>query len=66
MGLFNFLKKRKALFRWHSERDSGILKIEFRGAFCQANARVFAIKELDSKLAECDVILAVDFVGIEE
>ena len=66
MGLFNFLKKRKAIFRWKSEYDSGTIKQEFRGAFCQAEARTYVIKKLDEALPEGDVILSVEFAGIEE
>lgn len=68
MGIFDIFKPRpmrKAIFRWTSEQNSGIIKQEFRGPFSQAETYAYVIKKLDETLPEGDVILSVEFVGIE-
>lgn len=61
----NLFTTRKAVFRWESNLDHGIVKVLFRGSFSQMEARQYALQQIVSNMRENESILDISFVGIE-
>ena len=65
--LHNLFTTRNAIFKWKSDLREGIIKVPFRGSFCQYDARMEACGQVFRLLGESeDLLESVDFVGIEE